>query len=156
MKKIIFGNAFKTNTWSVSGFIKHGAAAVIALTIGAGPAVAMDPVVFGKSLFNDHCAICHGTTGTGEGDLARHFIVPPKNLQLLAKENGGAFPFSETYQAINGRRVVPSHGNVVMPVWGSRFLASALPKEIHPGVSAEEIVQGRILSVVYYLQTIQE
>jgi len=43
-----------------------------------------------------------------------------------------------------------------MPIWGNIFLAEALPKTIHPGVNAEEIVQARILNLVYYLQSIQK
>ncbi len=35
-------------------------------------------------------------------------------------------------------------------------MIEAGPNTFHPGVDAEEIVQGRILSLVYYLQTIQE
>jgi hypothetical protein len=43
-----------------------------------------------------------------------------------------------------------------MPIWGDLFLEEALPATVHPGVSAEDVVQGRILALTYYLQSIQE
>ena len=43
-----------------------------------------------------------------------------------------------------------------MPVWGDLFMTEALPKTVHPGVSADAIVQGRILALVYYIQSIQQ
>lgn len=69
--------------------------------------------------------------------------------------NDGVFPFSEVYQTIDGRREVKGHASSEMPIWGDHFMADALPKTFHPGLNAEMIVQGRILSLVYYLQTIQ-
>ncbi len=113
-------------------------------------------VEFGKASFERNCAVCHGPSGAGDGPVAELFAQRPRNLKTLAKDNGGAFPFSEVYQSINGRREIVGHGSSEMPIWGDIFLAEALPKTIHPGVSAEEVVQGRILSVVYYLESIQE
>ena len=88
--------------------------------------------------------------------MAELFEQRPRNLRSLAKDNNGVFPFSEVYQAINGRRDIRGHGSSEMPIWGDLFSEEALPMTIHPGVSAEELVQGRILSLVYYLQSIQE
>ena len=34
----------------------------------------------GQKLFTTHCAACHGTTGEGNGPLARNFTRPPANL----------------------------------------------------------------------------
>lgn len=119
------------------------------------PATAQD-FSYGQSLFKQNCAVCHGETGVGDGPVAGMFQQQPRNLRHLASDNNGVFPFSETYQAIDGRRDVGGHGTTEMPVWGALFMEEALPKEFHPGVSAKEIVQGRILGLVYYLQSIQE
>ncbi len=121
----------------------------------SGAALAQE-VNFGKASFDRNCAVCHGPTGAGDGPVAELFAQRPRNLKTLAKDNGGPFPFSETYQSINGRRDIAGHGSSEMPIWGDIFMAEALPKTMHPGVSAEEIVQGRILSVVYYLESLQE
>ena len=130
------------------------AAAFCAVT-AAMPAAAQD-TGYGESLFRNNCAVCHGMTGAGDGPVAELFAQRPGNLKELAKANNGAFPFSEVYQSINGRRDVTAHGNSEMPIWGDLFLEEALPATVHPGVSAEDLVQGRILALTYYLQSLQE
>lgn len=127
-----------------------------AILCGLAGVAAAQGTIFGKASYDRNCAVCHGPEGAGDGTVAELFEVKPRNLKTLAAENNGAFPFSEVYQAINGRRNIQGHGASEMPIWGDYFLAEALPKTIHPGVDAEEIVQGRILSLVYYLQSIQE
>lgn len=129
------------------------AAMVLAGTITAFP-VSAQSIDFGKAAYDRNCAVCHGETGEGDGPVTGLFTQQPKNLRLLAEENNGAFPFSEVYQAIKGRGI-RAHGSE-MPIWGDIFEAEALPRTMHPGVSADEIVQGRILNIVYYLQTIQD
>jgi mono/diheme cytochrome c family protein len=130
-------------------------AGILALALGAGTAAAQDPAGFGKALFVENCAVCHGATGAGDGPVGQLLRKQPRNLTHLAKDANGVFLFSEIYQAINGRRSIQGHGSSEMPVWGDHFLAKALPNTVHPGIKAEEIVQGRILALVYYLQTIQ-
>lgn len=49
----------------------------------------------------------------------------------------------------------PGHGTKDMPVWGSHFRTEALLATRYPDVDAEEIVQGRILGLVYYIQSPQ-
>lgn len=132
--------------------------AALAVAVAAAictPAAAQD-FTYGKSLFQSNCAVCHGAEGAGDGPVADLFSMPPKNLRKLAVENNGAFPFSEVYQSINGMREVPGHGTSEMPIWGEIFMEEAVQKTVHPGVNAEEIVQSRILAMVYYLQSVQE
>lgn len=123
---------------------------------GLGAAAQAQPAMIGEALFQENCAVCHGAAGAGDGPVADLFAQKPRNLQLLAKENNGAFPFSETYQAIDGTRQIGAHGNSEMPVWGDLFADEANPHTFHPGIDTREIVQGRILSLVYYLQTVQQ
>ena len=63
------------------------------------------------------------------------------------------FLFWRTYEKISGRdeEVIRGHGTREMPIWGERFrLESGASQEHQAGV------RGRILSLVYYLQSIQE
>ena len=131
-----------------------GAAAAL-LALGTLAPVAAQDSGYGANLFRQNCAVCHGGEGAGDGMVAELFAQPPKNLRILASENNGAFPFSEVYQAINGRREIRGHGDSEMPIWGDLFLAEAQPMTFHPGLEAEEVVQGRILALTYYIQTIQ-
>lgn len=132
-----------------------GTATLALICVFTGGVQAQD-TGFGKASYDNNCAVCHGADGAGDGMVAELFSQKPRNLRTLAADNNGAFPFSEVYQSINGRRDIQGHGSSEMPIWGAYFLADALPKTVHPGVEAEEIVQGRILSLVYYLQSIQE
>ena len=128
--------------------------AVAALYL-ATPLAAQD-AGYGQSLFKRNCAVCHGSEGAGDGPVAALFERTPSNLRKLAAMNNGAFPFSEVYQSIDGRRDIAAHGNSEMPIWGDLFAREALPETVHPGVDAEEIIQGRILALVYFLQSVQE
>lgn len=110
----------------------------------------------GQEIFQQRCSICHGPTGAGEGIVGELFTQKPKDLRLLAKEAGGAFPFSEVYQAIDGRREIAGHGSSEMPIWGEYFMTEAIDNPAINEKDARLMTQGRILSVVYYLQTIQQ
>jgi len=37
----------------------------------------------GPAIYEEHCAGCHGLTGTGDGPDAKNLIVPPANLQAI-------------------------------------------------------------------------
>jgi hypothetical protein len=84
---------------------------------------------------------------------------PPADLTLLSQKNGGNFPLIDVYQAIDGRRGIRAHGAEDMPLWGNRYRVEAenklsemrIPHELNP----ENIVHGRITSLVYYIQSIQ-
>lgn len=113
-------------------------------------------IEIGRDSYARRCAVCHGPDGAGDGLAAELFAQKPANLRTLAERNNGAFPFSQVYQSIDGRRGIAAHGTSEMPIWGDIFAVEALPKTVHPGVTAQEIIQGRILALVYYIQTIQD
>jgi mono/diheme cytochrome c family protein len=120
-------------------------------------AVLAQESILGRSEFQARCSVCHGDDAKGGGQVGELFAVKPKDLTQLAKENNGIYPFSEVYQAINGRREIVGHGRSEMPVWGEYFREDALEdRSSIYGLDAEHIVQGRILSLVYFLQSIQE
>ena len=64
------------------------------------------------------CAVCHGENGRGNGPMWRMLKTPPPNLTLLAKNNGGHFPFLRVLEMIDGRNMIEAHGSREMPVWG--------------------------------------
>lgn len=100
------------------------------------------------------CLVCHGTTGKGDGPLAVFLKVPPSDLTTIAKRNDGEFPFLKVFQTIDGRAQIGAHGTRDMPVWGDRYKAVA--GERYGPYGAEQIVRGRILELVYYIQSLQE
>jgi len=100
----------------------------------------------GYDYYLDSCAACHAIDGKGKGPMSEKLTHEPKDLTLLAEENGGSFPETMVYQIIDGRRVVLSHGTSEMPVWGRRF-------KIIEG--NEQAVDRRISKIVEYIESIQ-
>ena len=100
----------------------------------------------GRFQYQSHCAICHGTKGTGDGRMKEELLAKPADLTQLAKKNGGQFPFWTVYRAIDGREEIKAHGPRTMPVWGSWFQKTE---------GSELLATGRILELIYYLKSIQ-
>lgn len=116
--------------------------------------LAIDPKT-GADEFRASCASCHGLTGKGDGEMADVLKVKPADLTVLAKNNGGEYPFLRVYGMIDGRGTeVKGHGTREMPIWGRRYLEE--DKERYGPFGGEEVVQARILQIVYYIQTLQE
>jgi mono/diheme cytochrome c family protein len=147
-------------TMRTRGILKAAAAAGVlasGLTVGLRPVgAAAQEMEVGMREFILRCAACHGPRGQGDGPVAPMLKQQPKDLRHLARENDGRFPFVEVYQAIDGRREIRGHGSTEMPVWGDYFEEEAVARALPPGLDARQIVQGRILSLVYYLQAIQQ
>ncbi len=110
---------------------------------------------FGKALFDQNCASCHGAEGAGDGPVAVYIEPKPSDLRQLSASNDGVYPFGRVWDSIASGRLA-QHGTSMMPVWGDLFLAEALPKQVHPGVSAENLVEARMLALTYYIQTMQQ
>jgi mono/diheme cytochrome c family protein len=106
-----------------------------------------DVIESGRQEFNMRCVVCHGAEGKGDGVLAEHLKQQPANLTLLSNKSEGTFPFWETYRKIDGRDVVGAHGPDDMPVWGD--------DEELEGVGGR-LAMGQILTIVFFLQSVQE
>lgn len=130
-------------------FRKTCAHTFMASILAISPALAD---VTGEYEYTVACAGCHGESGMGDGPLASLLNIATPSLVGLSRANDGAFPFEAILTTIDGRDGVRAHGST-MPVWGERFQASATSQR---GESADMVARGRILSLVYYLQSIQE
>jgi mono/diheme cytochrome c family protein len=75
----------------------------------------------GSEMYTTYCAVCHGIDGKGRGPAADALKVPPPDLTMLAKRNGGAYPSDHVRNTIEGDLRLPAHGSKEMPVWGSLF-----------------------------------
>jgi mono/diheme cytochrome c family protein len=113
----------------------------------------------GKANYENSCASCHGINGKGHGPISSQLKALPSNLTLLAKKNNGVFPFHKVYEVIDGRQAVLAHGPRDMPIWGLRYRPSDVEKMQNPASSPfdpDAVVRARILSIVDYLNQIQE
>jgi nucleotide-binding universal stress UspA family protein/mono/diheme cytochrome c family protein len=105
-------------------------------------------VVAGGELYRTYCAVCHGATARGDGQLASSMVRKPADLTEIAKRNGGVFPSEMVFRTIDGKNPVRGHGGADMPVWGDAFARS------RDGGDPES-VKRMIQSLVDYLDSIQ-
>lgn len=116
----------------------------------------------GSDEYRASCASCHGVNGKGDGPVAEFLMPKPADLTVLAKNNHGlypslntgSYPFQRVFQVIDGRTLVSGHGDRAMPVWGIRYKMEIDDK--YGPMGAEKFIRGRILELVYYIQSIQE
>ena len=140
-----------------------GIAIALTLFLASSAAHAEDDTI-GSDEYRISCMSCHGVGGRGDGALAKFLTVKPTDLTSLAKNNGGQYPklkagqypFLQVYQIIDGRAAVEVHGERAMPVWGNRYLAAQPGGVSSYGGDYEKMVRGRILELVYYIQSIQQ
>lgn len=125
-----------------------------ALTLPAGPAMAQDAII-GQQEFQLHCAVCHGMKGLGDGPVGVILKTPAPNLAFIAERNGGKFPFQRVYEIIDGGAVIAAHGTRDMPIWGERYRSESKPVTPDQASIADLLAQQRILSLVYYIGTLQ-
>jgi mono/diheme cytochrome c family protein len=107
-------------------------------------------VEVGREEFVQHCAACHGLDARGGGPVAEALRTAPADLTRIAARRGGVFPAGEISDWIDGRLAPSAHGPREMPIWGAR-LAEGLPQD----PLSQDLVRGRIVTLVEYLRSIQ-
>lgn len=112
----------------------------------------------GRVDFKENCASCHGMSGKGDGPVHSFLIKPPSDLTLIAQRHGGKFPQELMWEVIDGRwsDEVGPHGSREMPVWGTEFKARAMTQPSDSPRTAEWSARNRIVSLLKYLETIQQ
>ena len=133
-------------------------AAIAAAFAGLSLSVAAQEAIdLGRHEYNSNCAVCHGTTGRGDGpyaaDVGREGVA---DLTQLAKQNEGIFPSALVYETIDGRQFVKAHGTRDMPIWGTDYLAKAPdPVWYLAPYDPEVFVRSRIVALVDYVHRLQ-
>jgi mono/diheme cytochrome c family protein len=103
----------------------------------------------GRSLFVDHCALCHGDEARGHGALPG-LMTPAADLTHIAARRGGEFPSGEIARFIDGRIPVDAHRSPEMPLWGRVLALEFDDPEIR-----DEVTRGKVSALVFYLRSIQ-
>lgn len=130
----------------------------LALTLGLAAASAAtaqeaeSEFAIGREEYLAACAACHGENADGNGPIASMFKDPVPGLTRLSADNDGVFPTLAVFQIVDGRTAVRAHGNP-MPVFGRRY-QTEIAGDFGP-YGTEQAVRGRVLELVYYLQSIQ-
>ncbi|TIU30498.1 MAG: cytochrome c [Mesorhizobium sp.] len=128
--------------WITAGFA--------ALTLSAAAAQQMSN---GEQEYLNSCAVCHGVDGKGDGPLADALRKRPADLTTLTSRNGGEFPYWRVYATIDGRGMIPEHGEREMPVWGDQFLPDDVKR--YGPYGGEAVTTERIHNLAGYVQTLQ-
>ena len=102
--------------------------------------------ISGKELYLDHCAVCHGVSGKGDGPAAPALKTAPRDLTLLAKNNGGKFPSMHVVNVLDSNPGGPVHGSREMPIWGPIF------RQLGPDPTLGHL---RALNVTKYIESVQ-
>lgn len=137
-------------------------ALVAAAVAAAAPVAAQDPPAgpsapVGRVEYVTSCAPCHGKTGKGDGPVARYLGDTFPDLTGLAARNDGRFPVVEVFRTIEGTPDLEAHGERLMPVWGTRYMVEGLMEDVPlTSETRRQIVAGRIVELVTYLQSIQD
>lgn len=106
---------------------------------------------YGKDYYDQYCATCHGQAGMGDGPLTQMMTTAVPDLTALSAENGGEFPMLRVLHVIDGRRGLRAHGGP-MPVYGALFKAESGSDSPYADVLYS---RGKILSIAYYLESLQ-
>ena len=131
------------------------AAVAVALLGVSGAASAAEKKDLGKFEYQSNCASCHGVQGKGDGVNKPWLTRSPSDLTVLAKQNGGVFPFARVYEVIDGRQDVKGHGSREMPVWGYDYSVKAAEYYIDVPYDPESYVRARILALIEYINRLQ-
>jgi mono/diheme cytochrome c family protein len=106
----------------------------------------------GGELYSELCAVCHGTSGMGDGPAAPALKKRMPDLTGLAVRNDGVFPRDRVEDLITGRSRVIEHGTIDMPIWGDAF--EGVRPDWKP-FRRKALARQRIHNLTEYLATIQ-
>jgi mono/diheme cytochrome c family protein len=98
-------------------------------------------------MYQQYCAVCHGTNAKGNGPLATSLKTTPTDLTILAKNHGGKYPSAHVVSILRFGSPSASHGTADMPVWGPVF------RSMNKSNATEALQRTNNLS--RYLETLQ-
>lgn len=128
------------------------------LSLVSGAVAARDRPDLGQREYINKCAVCHGKSARGDGGVIDLLKRSPSDLTVLAKKNGGVFPFDRVYGVIDGRELVQSHGERDMPIWGKAYAtekSQAAEYYVDTPYDMESYTRARILALIDYLNRVQ-
>jgi mono/diheme cytochrome c family protein len=107
----------------------------------------------GRSIYDDKCAVCHGSDGKGNGPLASDLETLPPDLTKIAARRDGVWPMLEVMSIVDGysQRYLPG---TEMPIY-DEFLEGDLVT-FDTGNGMQHQTPAGLLAIAKYLETIQD
>jgi len=90
----------------------------------------------GKELYETYCAVCHGTTGKGDGPVAYWLTLPPANLVTSASFQTDGYIYGTIR---DGGLVMPSYADAMTPT--ERWQVVLYIRYLAGGKSPEQVGQ---------------
>jgi len=118
------------------------------LAAGCAP-LAMPDAPEGAKLYTENCAMCHGVSGRGDGELARGMHPAPSDLTRLSQ--GGVFPVSAVLSQIDGYTRMAARPD--MPEFGVLLRGDTVPVTLEDG--SQSPVARPLAALMTYLESIQ-
>ncbi len=144
------------NTRLSTGTISVLIALFLVATTNVASAADKTSADIGKKEFQNNCAVCHGSSGKGDGSFVELLKQAPSDLTLISKRNNGVYPLIKVYNLISGVDRIASHGTLEMPIWGERY-NQQIVQELGPmNTGPSPSVRERILELVFYIGTLQQ
>jgi mono/diheme cytochrome c family protein len=109
----------------------------------------------GKREYESKCAVCHGSSGKGDGPFAGVLNTKIPDLTTLSLRNNGVFPFQRVQEVIDGRQTFKAHGPRDMPIWGLDYRGKAAESYKDVPYDPEAYVRIRILALTEYVYRLQ-
>ena len=136
-------------TWKVVAFAVISLGALTPTVVAEEEKTRKAMLDIGREEFQESCSACHGADASGRGELANKLVKPPKDLTMIAENNGGTFPFWRVFDIIAGDTKVEDHDTSQMPLFSERMRGQESAGIFPPAPL-------RVLALTHYLESIQE
>lgn len=111
---------------------------------------APDSIAAGASDYAQLCVACHGPQGRGNGPAAAGMTPPVADLSLMARKNGGSFPWLRAMEQIDGHTMGASESH--MPAYDE---LRGGPTVMFDAGDGTRPTPARLVGILRYLQTLQ-
>ena len=142
-------NSAAAPIWKIAAFAATLMVGLATLADGEEERTRKAMLAIGSEEFQESCAACHGADASGRGELANKLVKRPKDLTMIAEENGGTFPFWRVFDTIAGDTTVEGHDTSQMPLFSQRMRGQESAGVFPPAPL-------RVLALTHYLESIQE
>ncbi len=107
----------------------------------------------GAALYDENCALCHGVSGRGDGELAKELSPAPADLTAITRRYDGTFPRAHILSVIDGYTRMDTPGED-MPEFGLLLEGDSVPVDVGDGKFSP--VPRPLAALMVYLESIQQ